>query len=49
MKKCITTVYYLIDNFCKIYQEWEGKKLIASDRKHQRQGSLDLCELLTIA
>ncbi|KJV56607.1 putative transposase [Orientia tsutsugamushi str. UT76] len=30
MKKCIITVYYLIDNFCKIYQECERKRLIPS-------------------
>ncbi|KJV51175.1 hypothetical protein OTSGILL_0704 [Orientia tsutsugamushi str. Gilliam] len=27
MKKCIITVYYLIYNFCKIYQERERKML----------------------
>lgn len=48
MKKCITTVYYLIANFCKIYQEWEDKKLLLCNSKRHRQGSLDLCELLTI-
>ena len=48
MKKCIITVYYLISNFCKTYQEWEQNKLIPSERKRQRQGSLSLCELLTI-
>lgn len=48
MKKCITTVYYLISNFCKIYLEWEQSKLIPSSKKRQREGSLRLCELLTI-
>ncbi|WP_342259857.1 IS982 family transposase [Candidatus Tisiphia endosymbiont of Metellina segmentata] len=48
MKKCITTVYYLIANFCEIYQEWEDKKLLLCNSKRHRQGSLDLCELLTI-
>jgi hypothetical protein len=48
MKKCITTIYYLINNFCKIYQQWEHNKLLPSDKKRQREGSLSLCELLTI-
>lgn len=48
MKKCITTVYYIVDNFCKIYHQWEQSKLIPSSKKRQREGSLRLCELLTI-
>ena len=48
MKKCIITVYYLVDNFCKVYQEWEQNKLLPNDKKRQRQGNLSLCELLTI-
>lgn len=48
MKKCIITVYYLVNNFCKIYLEWEQNKLLPSDRKRQRQGNLSLCELLTV-
>ncbi|KJV74113.1 transposase DDE domain protein [Orientia tsutsugamushi str. UT76] len=48
MKKCIVTVYYLIDNFCKIYQEWERKKLIPSSNQRNRDGKLSLAELLTI-
>ncbi|QES95685.1 IS982 family transposase [Orientia tsutsugamushi] len=48
MKKCIVTVYYLIDNFCKIYQEWERKKLTPSSNQRNRDGKLSLAELLTI-
>ncbi|SPR12931.1 IS982 family transposase [Orientia tsutsugamushi] len=48
MKKCIITVYYLIDNFCKIYQEWERKRLIPSSNQRNRDGKLSLAELLTI-
>jgi hypothetical protein len=48
MKKCITSVYYLIDNFCKIYREWEKSKLLPSNKQRQRQGALSLAELLTI-
>ena len=46
--KCITTVYYLINNFCKVYLEWEQNKLLPSNKKRQRDGSLSLCELMTI-
>lgn len=48
MKKCITTVYYLIDNFCVLFDEWEKKKLIPSNKKRHREGNLKLSELLTI-
>lgn len=48
MKKCITTVYYLVDNFCKIYKEWEKSKLLPSNRVRQRDGALNLAELITI-
>ena len=48
MKKCIITVYYLVDNFCKIYQQWEQNKLLPSDKKRRRQGNLSLAELMTI-
>ncbi|BAG41299.1 transposase [Orientia tsutsugamushi str. Ikeda] len=48
MKKCITTVYYLIDNFCKIYQEYERNRLIPSSNQRNRDGKLSLAELLTI-
>ncbi|SPM46321.1 transposase [Orientia tsutsugamushi] len=46
MKKCIITVYYLIDNFCKIYQEWERKRLISSINQRNKDGKLSLAELL---
>ncbi|KJW07839.1 putative transposase [Orientia tsutsugamushi str. UT144] len=48
MKKCIITVYYLIDNFYKIYQDWERKRLIPSSNQRNRDGKLSLAELLTI-
>ena len=40
MKKCITTIYYLVDNFCKIYNEWEKEKLKENFNellKHERK------------
>jgi len=48
MKKCIITLFYILDNFCKIYEEWERQKLVPTDRKRDRAGSLSLSELLTI-
>lgn len=48
MKKCIISVYYLVDNFCKIYQSWEQNKLIPTDKQRQREGNLRLSELMTI-
>jgi len=48
MKKCITTIYYLVDNFCKIYNEWEKEKLLPSTKIRHRVGNLSLAELLTI-
>ena len=48
MKKSITNIYYLVDNFCKIYNEWEKKKLLPSAKIRHRDGNLSLAELLTI-
>lgn len=48
MKKCITTVFYLIDNFCTVFHAWEKERLIPSNKKRYREGSLSLSELLTI-
>ncbi|KJV51882.1 putative transposase [Orientia tsutsugamushi str. Gilliam] len=48
MKKCIITVYYLIDNFCKIYQDQERKRLMPSNNQKNKDGKLFLTELLTI-
>ena len=48
MKKCITTVFYLVDNFCRIYHKWEKEKLLPGNKKRYRDGNLSLSELLTI-
>ena len=48
MKKCIITMYYLIDNFCQEYKKWEQHKLIPLFKKRDREGQLSLSELLTI-
>ena len=33
-----TTVYTIVDDFCKIYEEWVSHKLISSNK--QRNGSV---------
>jgi len=41
-------VYYLVDNFYKIFYEWEKAHLLPSNKKRNRDGRLKLAELLTI-
>lgn len=48
MKKCITCVYYLVDNFCKMYSQWEKSKLLPTNKIRYRAGNLSLAELMTI-
>ena len=48
MKKCITTVFYLVDNFCQEYEKWEKNKLLPSERQRNRSGRLSLSELLSV-
>ena len=48
MKKCIITIYYLVDNFCKEYKKWEQSKLIPTANRRNRSCTLSLSELLTI-
>jgi len=44
----ITSVYYFIDDFCKIYEEWERSRLLPSCRQRFRSGEMALSEMLTI-
>ena len=48
MKKCIITVFFLVDNFCKIFENWEKNNLLPSIKTRQRAGNLTLSELLSI-
>jgi hypothetical protein len=48
MKKCITTIFYLVDNFCKEYQKWEQGKLLPSEKQRKRASQLSLSELLAV-
>ena len=48
MRYDITSIYYFIDNFCKIYEEWEHSRLLPTERKRFRSGEMQLSEMLTI-
>lgn len=44
----ITALYCCLDDFCKIYEEWERHQLIPSGKKRHREGKLALSEMLFI-
>lgn len=44
----IDFLFCVIDDFCKIYEDWERHKLIPSAGKRQRRGVMSLSELLTV-
>ncbi len=48
MKKDITELYSFIDDFCKIYLEYEQRKLLPSNKQRNRCCSMSLSEMLTI-
>ncbi len=48
MKKDITELFCFIDDFCKIYEIYEQKKLLPSNRKRNREANMSLSEILTI-
>ena len=48
MKYNIVTLYVCIDNFSKIYEEWEQKKLIGATKNRKREGKLSINEKLLI-
>ena len=48
MKKCIITVFFLVDNFCKVFENWKKNNLLPSSKIRQRSGNLTLSELLAI-
>ncbi len=48
MKKDLTELYSFIDDFCKIYSEYEKKKLLPSLKQRQKNCQILLSEQLTI-
>ena len=48
MKYDIVALYVCIDDFSKIYEEWENKKLIGEKRDRRRKGKLSTGEQLLI-
>lgn len=37
MKKCIITVFFLVDDFCKIFENWEKNNLLPSTKKPDKE------------
>ncbi len=49
MKKDITVLYYYLDEFCKLYKEFEKIKLLPkNENSRNREGTMNIAELLTI-
>ena len=44
----IVSLYYLIDEFCKLYEENERHNLIDTGRSRDRSGKMSLSEMVTI-
>jgi IS5 family transposase len=48
MRVDITALYCCLDDFAKLFEDWERHKLIDNSRKRKRQGKLSLSEMLLI-
>ena len=48
MKYDIVALYVCIDDFSKIYEEWERKKLIGKTKNRKREGKFSMSEQLLI-
>ena len=48
MKYYIVALYVCIDDFSKIYEEWEQKKLIRTTKNRKREGKLSMSKKLLI-
>lgn len=48
MRYDIVSLYYFIDEFCKIYEDWLREKLLPSNHKRLRPTQMKLSDMLTI-
>ncbi len=48
MRYNINAIYFLVDEFCKIYQQWQKHRLISCDRIRIRDHKMSLGEMLTV-
>ena len=44
----ITALYCCLDDFCKVFEDWEAHRLIPSQTARQRTGKLSRAEMLFI-
>jgi hypothetical protein len=44
----ITALYCCLDDFCKLFDAWEARQLIPSEKTRQRTGKLSRAEMLFI-
>lgn len=44
----ITALYCCLDDFCKVFEDWEAHRLIPSETTRQRAGKLSRAEMLFI-
>lgn len=48
MRTDIIELYYLIDEFCKLYEMHQSRHLLPSGKQRNRQGQMNLSEMVTI-
>ena len=48
MNMSITALFCCIDDFAKVFEDYERKQLISTHRKRMRSGKLSLSEMLFI-
>jgi hypothetical protein len=43
-----TTIFTIVDDFCKTYEDWTRNKLLTSGKQRSREGKLSLSEAISI-